>query len=714
MAMPVRQNVAPAKSPERHWRIHLVQIALYLTFIIIFLRLVQIQALNYERYQEMGEEQYTHEYTHKAARGLILDRNGTTLAFNKLRYDVGADTRAIEAPRALAARLAPILKKNENALFARLVRANGYAVLARGIEEEQAKVIELLRLPGVKVSRANDRTYPFQEKLAQVIGFADIDGNGLSGIELQFDQLLRGYDGWSLLQKDARGKQVMPIASRTKESKRGANVVLTIDQVLQTVAEEELQHAVTRFNAKSGVAVITNPGTGEILSMASAPTFDANQAKTKPQTWRIRAITDIFEPGSTFKIVTMMAGLTSGKWKMDDIVFCENGRMRILGEVINDSEKHGWLSFRNVFKHSSNIGTAKIAQKIDKRELFKAARDFGFGVKTGIELPGEVSGILKPPTEWSDFTPVAMSYGHEVAATALQMAMAYGAVANGGMLMQPKIVKEVHDAEGKVVYRSEPQVIRQVMEPRIAEQMTDVLVDVVEEGTGNKAKIEGIRIAGKTGTAQKPNVGQRGYSNSKYIASFVGFYPAERAQLLIYVALDEPFPTHSGGSTAAPTVRRMLERITRIHNKTAPPRSVPIVEARKVDRLTQPVVPNLAGRDLVTAQRILDDLGVHYTLEGEGDVVQSQEVSNEESNKPELILHLSSVQNKSEHVVMPDVTGMALRKAIAELSLHGLAVKVVGSGEVVNQQPEPGDKIRTGARCYLECQPAVPVRLLTH
>lgn len=707
-----RKKSRPKTASDIGWRIHFVRFCLYLMVAGLFLKLVHIQIIDRKKYHKLAAEQYTREYTQKAPRGLIYDRNYKTLALNKPRFDLGLDKRGIDDYAAISKKLASILKINERDILNRIKGDRFYIPIARKIGEEEAKIIEMLNIPGIKITRTSERVYPFKEKLAQVIGFADVDGNGLSGIELAFDDNLKGKDGWSILQKDAKGKSIMPITSSTKECQSGDDIVLTIDHVIQTIAEEELNKIVSKRNAKSGTAIIMDPTTGEILAMACAPGFDANQAtKTKPEAWRIRAITDIFEPGSTFKVVTMMLALSEDIIKNDDIFFCENGQYKLFGETINDPESHGWLSLKNVFKYSSNIGTAKIAQKIGKEDLFKAARSFGFGNKTGIELPGEVSGILKRPSEWSKFTLAAMSYGHEVAVTALQMATAYGAIANGGMLMKPAIVKEIRNENSEIRLRFKPQVIRKVMEPKTAQKMTAILKEVVEYGTGQLAKIPNRSIAGKTGTAQKPFSGRSGYSNSKFVASFAGFYPADQAKILIFVSIDEPYPVHSGGSVAAPAVRDILGRILEIYDK---PQSV--TEQELTDSILEPedeVIPDLRGRRIETATKILDELNIGFRTQGEGPVVENQAAVSATGKKGtgEIILTLGDVSEKKDYREMPDLIGFSMRKAISELSMQGIRVKVIGSGRVVKQTPEPGAKIKVGARCYLEFKPARSIKM---
>ncbi|RMF68828.1 MAG: penicillin-binding protein 2, partial [Calditrichaeota bacterium] len=543
----------------------LVEACLGLAALILVARLVQIQIVEHEHYEWIANNQHTGDYLEKAKRGVILDRNGKPLALNQPCYEIAVHKRLVEDLAKTGERLARVLQRDKSEVLHALDKPSPFVVVGRRVPAEQAHTIQMMRLPGVTITEMSERIYPLNEKLAQVLGFVGIDGKGLSGVEYAFDRYLKGHDGLRVVQRDALGKKVMPVYAATEEEKDGDTLVLTIDRVVQVIAEEELDAAVAKYHAKGGSVVVLNPRSGEILAMASRPGFDANQApKRAPNAWRIRPITDIFEPGSTFKIVTMMAALADSIKKPNDIVFCENGQYKLFGQTINDPEKHGWLSVRDVLKYSSNIGIAKIAQEVGKRRLFQAARSLGFGNKTGIDLPGEVSGILKNPTEWSRFSVAAIAYGHEVAVTPLQVAMAYAAVANGGKLMKPGIVKEIRTPEGERVFQFRPQKIRTVMNEKTAAVLRDILRQVVESGTGQMARVEGLDVAGKTGTAQKPLQDRPGYSDNKFVASFVGFFPAKQPRLLVFVDLDEPFPVHSGGHVAAPTFRKIVTRLMEV------------------------------------------------------------------------------------------------------------------------------------------------------
>lgn len=686
------------------WRVRVVRVGVSLICFVIILRLVQIQVFEHQKYKKLADIQYNFKYIKKAQRGLLLDRNGNELALNKPRYELGLDKKMAGDLKKVTRKLAGLLKRSEREISNIMRKDDRFVYIERRLYEEQAALIKMSNIPGVKIIEASERMYPLKDKLAQVIGFVDIDGRGLSGIEKEYDRYLKGEDGKSIFQRDAMGRTIVPVDHA--ENKNGDDVVLTIDHIIQTIAEEELSDVVSQYNAKGGCVVILEPFSGEILAMASSPGFDANRATAyKPENWRIRPITDIFEPGSTFKVITMTAALADSIKKLNDIVFCENGQYRLYGETIKDPEKFAWLSVENALKHSSNIGMAKIAMDVGKDRIFRTARDFGFGNETGIGLPGEVPGILKKPRDWSRFSIAAIAYGHEVAVTALQMAMAYGAIANGGLLMKPGIVRGIKAKDGKIISQFEPQSIRRVMNPEIAQKLTRVLEGVVKSGTGQMAGIADLRIAGKTGTAQKPLTDQSGYSDSKFVASFVGFYPAERAKYLIYVMIDAPYPVHSGGNVAAPTFRKILERILKVYDKSKlEPRRF-FAQAKR--DLENNLVPDLKGRRIDAAEKILTDLEIKYELRGQGSIVQNQQLQEDarKNRQPVVVLTLQNFPDSEDYRVVPDLIGLPMRRALAELTIRGLQVKTMGSGIVRRQDPEAGSKIRVGARCVLELTP---------
>lgn len=692
--------------PIRVRRLRVVQVGLYAIACILAGRLVQIQVVKHEVFAAMAVNQHYEDVKLPARRGLILDRKFEELVLNKLSYDIGLYLRFFEKSPANIKALADALNVKTPWLRAKIAGSDKYVPLVWRVEESVAQAVEALDMPAVIIHESSERIYPFNETLGQVLGFVGLEGKGLSGLEFTYDEQLRGRPGRTILRRDATGKSLMAVQAATHDPVPGHNLILSVDYVAQTIAEEELLRAVETYRAKGGSVVITNPSTGEVLAIASVPSFNANRLHAyTAEDWRIRPITDIFEPGSTFKIVTMMAALTEGYDPANDIFFCENGKYQIYGHTIEDSEPFAWLSFKNVFKKSSNIGTAKIAQDLGKEALFRAARDFGFGNKTDIGLIGEVDGILKKPTEWSNFSVAAISYGYEVAVTAIQMTMAYGAVANGGLLMKPLLVKEVIDHAGETVVKKDPQVIRRVMHREAANAMARILEEAVTEGTGTEAAIPGLRIAGKTGTAKKPAADRPGYSSRHFVASFVGFYPADHPRLLIHVMIDEPYPVHSGGSVAAPTFRRILQRIDHLYDPppvqyTQHPKLNPTAKTQAIK------APDLRGRTLQTATRWLMELDIPFRLQGDGLIVvdQAWQAEPQGHNPGLLLLTLANPGTRARYTQMPDLIGRSLREAVTELAMRNLQAKVMGSGRVIRQDPEPGAKIRSGAHCLLEAE----------
>jgi len=688
-----------------------VRVILFLLCAIVAARLVHIQLLSHKKYVALAEEQYLREYVKKALRGRIYDRKMVTVALNKPSYDLGLDIRNVEDADRTARKIAAISDLSYTEVYTRIKSRKNFVYLRRNITEQQAAIFRGSAIAGIRVLERSERNYPMKEKLAQVLGFVNVDGHGLSGIELKLNDILKGRDGWSIQQKDAKGNSILPVQAATQTTENGQDVILTIDNIIQAIADEELEQAVKHFNAKSGSVVITNPRTGEILAMASVPGFDPNATtRADSASWRNRCITDIFEPGSTFKFVTLLAALQDSIKTANDIIYCENGRYKLFGETIRDSEKHGWLSVRNILKYSSNIGIAKIALEVGKERLFRTARSFGFGLKTGIELPGEVSGILRKPKAWSAFSVAAIAYGHEVAVTPLQMAMAYGAIANGGKLMKPAIVKQIVDATGKPVYHFEPTVIREVMRPQLAQAITNILEEVVESGTGVKARIANHRIAGKTGTAQKLQISGRGYSNSRYMASFAGYYPADDAKYLIFINIDEPFPTHSGGSVAAPTFRKMLTRILDVYGEVEAQPAPLTTQLRELPKPSR--IPELRGRNVETAIKLLNEQGVSFKIIGDGAIVLRQALRTQGEGADLLVVETTNPPVGHSMQIMPDLVGLSVRQAISECALRGLKVKIFGSGDVIRQKPASGSKIKSGAQCMLECRPSRRLHIL--
>jgi len=457
---------------------------------------------------------------------------------------------------AIIAQLGPILNLSSAYLRDRLYRKKSFIWIARKIDPQQSEAIKKLDIKGLDFLKESKRCYPNSYLASQIIGFAGLDNYGLEGLELYYDKYLKGEPGWALFLRDARQKK-LDIWEKMVLPKDGYDLVLTIDEVIQYIAERELDKAFKAYHAKAASIVVMDPHTGSILALANRPTFDPNDYTTVTKDRvRNRAICDLFEPGSVFKIVTASAALEENRVTETDKFFCENGSYRVASHVLHDHRPHGLLTFSEVIEQSSNIGTTKIAQMLGGEVVYRYARLFGFGSKTGVNLPGEISGMLKEPRFWSKLSIGAIPIGQEVGVNVLQLANAISVIANGGQLMKPYIVKEIKDKYGETIKSFSPEMMHKVISLDTVDRMKKILVAVVENGTGKMARIPGFSAAGKTGTAQKLEANGT-YSHNKFIATFIGFAPAEDPAIAIAVMVDSPHPAYFGGVVAAPVFKNV-------------------------------------------------------------------------------------------------------------------------------------------------------------
>ena len=465
--------------------------------------------------------------------------------------------------------LAGVLQQPPDTVRQQLTSKAPFVWLARQVTPETLASLQGLKLRGVYFVNETRRYYPKRHLAGQVLGFVGIDEQGLGGLEHLYDRDLSGQPRRVTLQRDAVGRQVRLLVGDATEHPRGADLHLTLDERLQHVAEREIASQVQQTGAKHGLVVILHPQTGDILTMASYPFFDPNNYRDLQQhDWqRNRAVTDAFEPGSTFKLVVAAASLEENTVRPGDMFFCENGLMVRGWRRIRDHEPYGVLSFSQVIEKSSNIGTVKISERLNSLTLYQYIRRFGFGEKSLVDFPGEVSGQLRPPQQWSRFSHASLAIGQEIAITPLQLVTAFAAVANGGWLMRPHLVQRVVDAE--TVRTFGPEARRRVLSSQTAEKLMAIFTGVVERGTGKPAAVEGYTAAGKTGTAQKVDPERGVYSHNKILASFVGYVPAEAPQLVILVMLDEPQRSRWGSQAAAPVFRRIAQQA--LHYLQVPP-----------------------------------------------------------------------------------------------------------------------------------------------
>jgi cell division protein FtsI/penicillin-binding protein 2 len=683
-----------------------------LVWIILVLRIIQIQIIDRGKYVEKAKIQYVQELKLAPRRGTIYDRNFDYLAMTKPIFSLGLDITSVKDPDYAAKKFADVLGGTKSYYYRQITNGNSFMWLKRNVADKAVHQLETFKLPGLRVIRELSRFYPKQKLAANAIGFTDIDLNGLSGIELTMNNTLTGTPGMAFYQKDATGKTLTELSSQIKEPKSGNDIVLTMDNAFQLIAQEELSYTISHYDAENGMVLITNPMNGEILAMAGIPTFDPNSAGDfPPNTWRNRIITDAIEPGSTIKPIFMSILLEEGLKKPDDMVFCENGKFKIYDNVVEDVEEYGWLTLRKVITKSSNIGMSKLALETDKDLLFRYLRDFGFGVIPGSDLAGEVAGELKNPVEWSRNTPLAISRGYEISVSPLQLAMAYGVIANGGRLLKPTFYYDEAEIEKKKLKKSSPVVLREVISKNTCDTLVSFLEEVVKDGTGARAAIPGVRVAGKTGTARKFDVERQAYSTNEYVASFIGFFPVENPTILIYIMIDKPKKEYLGGVVAASTFKRIAQRLLRtMEIEKSREVKKPILEIAEPTEEGDILLPNLVSKRFDVGKKILDQLGLDIKIANEGEIIVAQEpaAGTKIDTDTQVKLTLADIKkSKTNYTKVPKVVGLTIREAMNKFSIQNLQIVVQGSGRVVRQTPSPGEKIRIGARCIVECEPIV-------
>jgi len=551
----MRRNI----SPIRLWVLY---ISLASLFFLIAYQLIQLTVIRRTSLEKAAKKQHSLTVTIPPLRGAITDRNGREFATNLKIPSIYGVPRILDQQerQELIDQLGPILGLKREYLQQRLSRDKSFVWIKRKVSDEEAKKIAALKNPALGIIMEYKRFYPQGDLLSQVIGFADVDNVGIEGIERGLDKELKGREGKRYTKRDALGREIRAFDLKTIPPVNGKRVVLTIDQYIQYLTERALDKAFLQWKAEGATAIVMNPSTGEILAMANRPTFDPNEyAKSNADTRRNRSITDMYEPGSVFKIVAASAALNEKVVGVDDVFFCENGLYNYGSRTLRDVHKYGNLNFADVIVKSSNIGTVKIAARLQPTVFQSYINAYGFGKKSGFDLGGEAPGYSRPPAQWSKTSPYNIPMGHEIMVTALQVARSFSVIANGGKLVKPFIVSRIEDQHGVILKENIPQEGTQVIREEVADIMRDILVRVVEEGTGKNALIEGIPVAGKTGTAQKVLSGGRGYSHSEFISSFAGFAPADAPKLAMVVVVDNPKPRYYGGTVAAPVFKEVIE-----------------------------------------------------------------------------------------------------------------------------------------------------------
>jgi cell division protein FtsI (penicillin-binding protein 3) len=607
----------------------------FMLLVVVVGRAFQLCILEGSSLRELASRQHRDRVPLPPERGPIVDRHGDPLALTVESAAVYVRPHKLVPSRDLVPLLSGTLHLSADFLAQKINTSKHFVWLLRGATPEQAEAVEELALPGVGSESARRRLYPRGNLAGQVVGFAGVDSQGLEGVELSYDHDLRGALESLSVERDARGRHMLTEGSWRPLPRQGAKVELTIDAGLQQVAQTQLEAAVAARHAAAGVAIAMDPFTGEVLALASVPIFDPNKAVTsRPEQWRNRGISDTYEPGSTFKGVLAAAAIEAGVVHPEDRVFCEHGHYAVGRRVVHDHEPYGWLTFADVIKHSSNIGAGKVGERLGAERFSQAIKAFGFGEPTRIDLPGEVAGLVRPVQKWSRIHVVTTSFGQGISVTPLQLLRAYGAIANGGKLMRPYVVRRIIAPDGTVLRENKPEVVNQPISPQTAAVVTQFLQGVVESGTGTQARIDGISVAGKTGTAQKVEHGR--YSARDRMSSFVGFVPADAPRFVILVVIDSPRTATYGGIVAAPVFRQI-------------------------------------------AEYGLDRLGLRVAS-------MSVPPTDTEANK----MHLVNWSSADAERGMPSFIGLSMRQALVQATRAGWDVQANGSGYVVAQDPPPG------------------------
>jgi len=533
-------------------------------FVVILFRLINLMILDHEKLSGRASQQYIREKTLTPQRGVIWDRNMKEMATNIETDSLYAVPSNIRDTGNLSAKIAPIIKVSAGEINRLLVKKKekSFAWLSRRMDMETSEKLNVLREP-IKEGEIGfvtepKRYYPKGQTASHILGFANIDDKGIAGLELVYNDYLKGEVKSVSVGLDARGKSLM---SDVKEAVPGNNILLTVDEGLQYIVERELTNAMEERKAKAAVAIMMNPMTGEILALANRPTYDPNfPSAADGEEKRNRAITDLYEPGSTMKSILASAAIEEKAVSLNNMFDVSKGSITVGGKTIHDVHRHGVLTFQEIIKKSSNVGAVKIGMRLGATKYYEYMKRFGFGEKTGIDFPGETRGILRNVKNWSGTSLAAMSIGQEIGMTPLQMLRAYSAIANGGVLMKPYIVSEIISPDGKAIKRNSPTEERRVISKATAATLRDILKTVVEEGgTAQKANVKGNLVAGKTGTAQifDPKTGH--YSKNRFVSSFVGFAPADNPKVALIVVVYEPAGETYGGLVAAPVFKNIIE-----------------------------------------------------------------------------------------------------------------------------------------------------------
>ncbi len=650
--------------------------------LVIGARLIYLQTAQHEWLTTRARTQQQEAIETSPVRGLVLDRHGNELARSISTESFWAVPREIKNVDEAAAQLSPLVGADAATLATKLKEAQTagrkFAWIARKLDEERASRVRALNVAGVYSLKEPKRQYPNNQLAAHILGFVGLDETGLAGIEQAYDKEIRGEAGRVTVETDAHGRAY---GSFEAEARRGETVVLTIDRLVQYKTEEALAAAVERNHAKSGSAIVLDPRTGEILALANAPTFNPNDARAADEQSRANwALQNIYEPGSTFKIVAFSAALERGLIKPDDRIDCQMGSITVAGRVVHDHKPFGSLTVTEALAKSSNVAAIKLGLRVGNDSMYDFMTRFGFGAKTGVELPGETEGLLRKVSRWQPSSMGSLAMGQEIGVTPLQMAAAFGTLANDGLRVSPHLVREVRAADGSTLYSAAPEE-RRVVSAQTAQTLRGMLEQVTLNGTAKLAQLDGYTAAGKTGTAQKIDPKTRAYSKTKHIASFVGFAPAENPAVVIIVVIDEPAGAYHGGDVAAPVFREIAEQV---------------LPALSIAPDTEPkpsAEPGLLARLSLSEEELAHLRGAQERERAVRDATLPRvEVENGSVGATRVVYAAATRRG----ALMPDLRGRSVRDAARVCEQLGLQLEARGEGRALSQSPAAGEEVEAG------------------
>lgn len=677
-----------------HIRKRLLWVFCVMFFLMLSLvvRLGYIQFVRAEELTDKAWEQWNRTIPARSSRGNIYDRSGRLLAGSATVETVVALPQQIDNPRLTAVALAPVLEMTEERVFELITQNRAAVYVKRKIEEDIAREVRLLNLPGITFTQETKRYYPNGTLLSQLIGFVGMD-QGWGGLEIYFEEDLKGLDGNIVFPTDNLGRPI-PGAHRFLPPREGRDLYLTIDETIQFIVERELSRSMLEYSPNRAIALAINPQTGELLAAASKPDFNPNNYNDyDKEYWRLFPVTDTFEPGSTFKLITLVAAMEENLYRENEGFFCP-GHAEVSGHSIRcwtaDRGGHGSINFLEAVLSSCNPAFMTLGERLGAQKLFDYIRAFGFGSRTGFDYPGEGAGLIFRPAQVGPLELATTSFGQGISVTPLQQVMAVSAIANGGYLLRPYVVQEMREMDGQVVREDSREVVRQVISRDTAENAALIMEEVVREGSGVNAAVDGYRIAGKTGTAQK--VGPGGvYIPGEYILSFIGFAPIQDPQVLLYVAVDGARRGPQWGSqVSAPLFQAMMKDIL-------PYLEIPPDKPDSEDEMRLIEVPSLKGLTVDEAGALLDTEGLLLKLVGTQGIIteQTPKAGAEVPLHTSIIVYLEDLWSEEPGLInMPDLQGMTIREAGEVLSQLGLKMEPEGSGIAVRQDPPPGVTVR--------------------